>query len=155
MTGISGKGDEWLRVLLLAAASAYLYMVDLDARLALRLTLSDISEYFNSPSSNRLRGEAGDLVRACIPVLDALNSPYTPTPAPGSMRDVDHFRLRVDVSPEPQGAAVPPALVLALTDMTDYLAHLSRGGQVDYGMENYISAQCQGFLDELDSRSAA
>jgi len=145
-----GKGDTWLRVLLPATASAYLDMVDPDARLALRLTFKDIAEYLNSPSSGRFRGEAAELVRACIPVLDGLNFPYTPTPSGDSTRHVEHFTLRVDVAPETD-AAVPAALVLGLTDMTDYLAHLSRGGHVNYGMENYISAQCQGFLDELDA----
>jgi hypothetical protein len=128
-------------------------MVDADdARLALSLTLQDVAEYFHTSLSNRTPAEAAYLLKACIPVLDGLGCPYTPTRRDGSVLAIEHFTLRADTAPETHTPLLPSTLVLALTDIADYLAHLSRGGNVNYAMENYVAAHCLGLLDEIGVR---
>ena len=127
-------------------------MVDADARLALSLTLQDVAEYFNTPLTSRTPAEAAHLLAACIPVLDGLGCPYTPTRRDGGVRAIEHFTLRADAAPETQTPILSSTLVLALTDIADYLAHLSRGGNVTYAMENYVAAHCLGLLDEVGVR---
>jgi hypothetical protein len=127
-------------------------MVDADARLALSLTLQDVAEYFNTSLSSRTPVEAAYLLAACIPVLDGLGCPYTPTRRDGWVGAIEHFTLRADAAPETQTPLLPSTLVLALTDIADYLAHLSRGGNVSYAMENYVAAQCLGLLDQVGVR---
>ena len=67
---------------------------------------------------------------------------------------MEHFTLRADAAPETDTPLLPPTLVLALTDIADYLAHLSRGGNVNYAMENYVAEHCFGLLDEIGVRHA-
>jgi hypothetical protein len=47
---------------------------------------------------------------------------------------------------------LPSTLLLALTDIADYLAHLSRGGTVNYAMENYVAAHSLDLLGEIGVR---
>jgi len=127
-------------------------MVDAEVRLALSLTLQDVAEYFHTPLGSRMPAEAAYLLKACIPALDALGCPYTPSGREGSALAMEHFTLRADAAPETDTPLLPPALVLALTDIADYLAHLGRGGNVNYAMENYVAQHCLGLLDEIGVR---
>jgi hypothetical protein len=127
-------------------------MVDAAARLALALTLQDVAEYLNSPLSCHTAAEAGHLLAVCIPVLDGLGRPYTPDDVDRCVPAIEPFTLRVDATPETEIPLLPATLVLTLTDIADYLVHLSRGGQANYAIETYISAQCFGLLDQIGVR---
>lgn len=124
-------------------------MVDDDARRSLLLTLHDVAEFFNASSVSRSPVDAAHLLATCIPVLDGLGCPYAPSRLGGWPSEVEHFTLRVEAPPPTPTPLLPATLVPTLTDIADYLAHLSHGGGANYAMENYVSAQCLGLLDEL------
>lgn len=124
-------------------------MVGTDARIALRFTLQEIAEFFGTPMSSRAPAEPAHLLAACVPVLYGLGCPYDLTRLDSERPAVGHFILRVEGTPEPWTSHFPPTLVATLTDIADYLLHLSRGGKGNYAMENYVSSQCVRLLDQL------
>jgi hypothetical protein len=129
-------------------------MVRSDASIALRLTLQDIAEYFESPRSSRTPQDAAHLLNACIPLLNEVGCPYEPPPARVPNFVITHFVLRLNATPQLRPSVLPATFVLALTDISDYLLHLSRGGAPSYGIDNYITAQCVGLLEQLGTSNA-
>lgn len=122
-------------------------MNDPETRAALVLTLRDIAEYFDAIPTRIARYEAALLKATCPPLLEALGTPYS---APLTSRgDADQFSLRLDPAVSKPVTPLESTVVQTLTDATDYLLHLSEGGVRNSAIENYITMQSLGLLDQL------